>query len=114
MKRKKVGKGKEDARDQRMEVKTVLFCEFSKDGELASALREMFGRMEETLGFGIKVVERNGLTMRNQFPLSNLWEGVGCGRGGCPTCNQGAKLIQDCKRSSILYESVCHRCNPEA
>ena len=115
-KEKKGANSKKDVRkeQQREEVKTVLFCDITENGELASSLQELFNRMEGTLGFGIKVVERNGLTLRNQFPLGNLWEGVSCGREGCPSCNQGAEFVQNCTRSSILYESVCHSCNPEA
>ena len=50
--------GREEVQEDKKEVKSVLFCEFTKDGELASSLRELMKRMEGTLGFGIKVVER--------------------------------------------------------
>ena len=71
-------------------------------------------RMEGTLGFGIKVVERTGPSLRSQFPLSNLWEGTGCDRQDCTTCRQGAEVLPNCTKSSILYENICHACNPAA
>ena len=56
----------------------MLFCDFIKGRELVNSLRELMRRMERTLGFGVKVVERTGPTLRSQFPLSSLWEGTGC------------------------------------
>ena len=100
--------------ERSVEVKTVLFVDYTKEGALASSLREVLKRMEGTLGFIVKVVERNGISLRNQFPLGNLWEGTGCGRGGCVTCTQETEFTVDCTRPSVLYENVCHECNPEA
>ena len=97
-----------------MEIKTVLFYDFTKNGELATSLRELMRGMERTLGFGIKVVERTGPTLRSQFPLGSLWEGTGCERIDCITCTQGAEMIPNCTKSSILYENVCLTCNPGA
>ena len=66
--------GKEKREEQRPEQIAVLFCDYTKDGELANLLRELLQRMEGALGFSIKVVERTGPTLKNQFPVSNLWE----------------------------------------
>ena len=103
---------KEEA--QKEEVKAVLFCDFIKGRELVNSLRELMRRMERTLGFGIKVVERTGPTLRSQFPLSSLWEGTGCERTDCIICTQGAEMISNFTKSSILYENVCLTCNPGA
>ena len=70
--------------------------------------------MEETLGFSIKIVERAGPSLRNQFSLSTLWEGISCDRPDCTTCTQGAQMRPNCTRSSVLYENVCNACNPGA
>ena len=71
-------------------------------------------RMERTLGFGIKVVERRGPTLRSQFPMGSLWEGTGCERTDCIICTQGAEMISNFTKSSILYENECLTCNPGA
>ena len=67
------------------------------------------------VGFYIKVVERTGKSLQSMFPLTNLWEGVSCGREGeCTTCYQGAEALPDCTRQSILYENICTSCVPGA
>ena len=30
------------------------------------------------------------------------------------TCNQGAERLPNCRKSSLIYENVCLRCNPGA
>ena len=37
-----------------------------------------------------------------------------CGRVECVTCNQGGEEIPDCTRASLVYESICVKCNPTA
>ena len=108
----KGGKGKGE--EQRPEQIAVLFCDYTPEGELARLLRELLQRMEGALGFGVKVVERTGPTLKSQFPLGNLWEGQKCEREDCTTCNQGAEELADCKKPSVLYENICGTCNPGA
>ena len=92
-----------------------MFVEQTRGEELASRLREMFLRVEPMVGFYIKVVERTGKSLQSMFPLTNLWEGVSCGREGeCTTCYQGAEALPDCTRQSILYENICTSCVPGA
>ena len=62
---KKSGKANAKGEVQKVEIKAVLFCDFTKNGELATSLRELMRGMERTLGFGIKVVERTGPTLRS-------------------------------------------------
>ena len=35
-----------------------------------------------------------------------------CGRPKCPPCSQGEEVIEDCKATNVLYESLCKDCNP--
>ena len=51
---------------------TVIFVEQTPQGELAQRLRDLFQRLEPTLGFTIKTVERTGATLRSKFPLYNV------------------------------------------
>ena len=78
--------------EQHIDTKTILFVEYTKDGEFANNLREMMKRLAPTLGFNVKIVERAGTNLGSKFPLSNLWEGITCGRIDCITCNQGAEM----------------------
>ena len=71
--------------------RTVLFVDYSIGGELATRLRELVSRLAPVIGFGIKIVERAGSTLKNSFPLNNLWEGIMCGRDECIPCTQGAE-----------------------
>ena len=93
---------------------TVIFVEQTPQGELAQRLRDLFQRLEPTLGFTIKTVERTGATLRSKFPLYNLWEGAKCGRRDCIPCDQGAEFVQLCTKNSVVYENICLECNPGA
>ena len=95
--------------------RSVLFVEQTPGGELAQRLRELFVRLEPTVGFYIKVVEKTGKKLTSLFPLTTLWSGASCGREGeCITCYQDAEVLPDCTQQSILYENVCAKCIPEA
>ena len=97
-----------------LRTRTVLFVEHTPDGILAKRLREQLGRMEQTIGFRIKVVERAGTRLKDMFSLTNLWGGSKCEREDCTTCTQEGEDIPDCMRRGIVYESICIKCNPES
>ena len=97
-----------------LELKSVLFVEQSPKGELASRLREALKRMEQTLGFRVKVLERTGRSLGSRFPLSSLWEGTECGREDCVTCKQEGEELPQCTRTNLVYENICVGCNPGA
>ena len=107
---KRVKKEKEQAR----EPQTILFVDYTKNGELTADMKELTGRLAEVTGFVVKVVERAGSSLREQFPTTTLWEGSSCGREDCITCTQGAEKIPNCKKASLVYENVCLECNPGA
>ena len=95
--------------------RTVIFVEQTPGGELALKMREMFTRVEPMIGFSVKVVERTGRSLASMFPLTNLWEGTQCGRDSeCRTCYQGAELLPNCTKQSVMYENVCATCIPGA
>ena len=61
------------------------------------------------------MVEKAGRSVQGLFPLTTLWDGTSCGREQeCITCYQGAEVLPDCTRQSVLYENVCTRCVPGA
>ena len=94
-------------------TRSVLFVEHTPGGELAKRLREQLLRMETLMGFHIKVIERTGTKLKDLFSLTNVWGGMKCERGDCTTCNQECEDLPDCTRRSVVYESICARCNPE-
>ena len=68
-------------------------------------------RLEPTVGFCVKVVERPGRNLQGLFPLTTLWDGASCGRSeDCITCYQGGEVFQNCTTQSILYQNVCTIC----
>ena len=89
--------------------------EQSQKEELARRLRETLRGMEATLGFRVKVVERNGRSLGSKFPLNTLWAGAKCGRTDCTTCEQGGEEeLPPCTKSNLVYENICASCNPGA
>ena len=96
-----------------LKTKTVLFVEQTRGGELAKVLREDVGRLENLLGFRLKIVERTGMSLRNLLPNTNPWGGAHCSRDDCRPCNQPGEEVADCTRRSLVYESICLDCNPD-
>ena len=96
---------------ENIETRSVMFVEHTRDGELAKRLREQLGRMEKVMGFRIKVVERTGTKIKDMFSLTDVWGGSQCDREDCTTCTQGGEEVPDCTRRSVLYESICTKCN---
>ena len=83
-------------------------------GELAKLVREQLYKLEGVMGYRVRVVERTGRNILSNFHQSSSWKGMECGRDTCVTCHQGGEERPDCTRASIVYESICVKCNPEA
>ena len=77
-------------------------------------MKELTKRLVPSIGFGVKVVERNGSALRSLFPLNNLWEGAPCGREECTPCTQGTEEPPRYNKASMVYENVCRKCNEGA
>ena len=76
-------KGAISLEERRTPPKTVLFIEQTPMGELGRRLRELMNRLAPILGFTVKIVERNGSSLKSHFPQSSLWDGAPCGRTTC-------------------------------
>ena len=87
------------------EPTTVLFCEYSKGGDLQSKLKGVAVRLAPLVGFHMKVTERGGRKLGSLLSNKNLWSGMECGRQECKTCIQTGDKREDCVRRNILYES---------
>ena len=106
--------GKDGTSPLMIKTRTVLFVEHTPGGELAKRLRDQLSRLEGLMGFKIKVVERTGTALKDLFSLSDVWNGGACSREDFTTCRQGFEEIPDCTRRSIIYESICKKCIPDA
>ena len=95
-----------------LRTRAVLFLEQTPHGELARRMKEQLQRLEPTLGFKIKVVERTGVKLSSILSQSKLGGGKECGREQCVTCSQEGEEKPDCTRSGVVYESICVVCNP--
>ena len=106
----------QDKEAKELKTAAVLFVENSKGGELARNIREVLGRIQNILGFKIKVVERAGTPLRMMFPLSKIGEGKECGRKDCITCTQDSRgeELPPCTKRSVLYENIRLVYNPGA
>ena len=100
--------------NQTLKTRAVLFVEQTPRGALANELRERLQGLGATIGFKIRVVERTGKSILSNFSQLQTWKGLQCGREECVTCNQVGSELPDCTRSSVMYESICVRCNPGA
>ena len=83
-------------------------------GELARQIKEQAQRLEPILGYKLRVVERTRRDILSSFPQAGSWKGRQCGRGKCVTCNQGGEETLNSTRATVVYESICVRCNPSA
>ena len=69
-------------------------------------MKELTRRLAGSTGIGVKVVERNGSSLKSFFSLNNLWDGGPCGRTDCIPCNQGAEEPPKCTKASLVYEQA--------
>ena len=72
--------------DKNLKIAAELFTENTKGGELAERMRGTLERIEDILGYRIKVVERSGTPLKLMFPLTKIGEEQECGREDCRTC----------------------------
>ena len=97
-----------------LKTRAVIFVDQRPYGELAKRIRELLTKLEPTMGYRVKVVEKTGRTIQNMFSQTNIWKGAQCGRMECITCTQGLEELPLCTRSGIVYENICLDCNPGA
>ena len=105
----------EDAkRRKKVDAKTVIFCPYTKGGELAKQLREAEENMEKATGYRMKIVEEIGEKVIDKLHSSNPWRGEDCKREGCILCETkvmtGKGKKQDCHKRSVVYETWCETC----
>ena len=70
---RKAKKGTREQKQLEKEPQTVMSVDYTKDGELASSMRELAKRLSEVTDFTVKVVERAGTSLKEQFPTTTFW-----------------------------------------
>ena len=58
---------------QEKEPQTVMFVDYTIDGELASSMKDLAKRLYSVTDFTVKVVERAGTSLKEQFPTTTFW-----------------------------------------
>ena len=93
------GKGEDD-----LKTAAVLFIENTKEGRLAKNMREVMERIQNILGYRVKVVERAGTPLKLMFPLTKVGESKECGRDDCISCTQESRgeELPPCRKRNIL------------
>ena len=100
--------------DVDLNTRAVLFLDQTPHGELARRVKELLLRLEPSMGFKLRVVERTGRSIKSLLSQSSCSNGSICGRSSCITCNQDCEDVPNCTKTSIVYENVCTECNPGA
>ena len=100
--------------DEELNTRAVLFLDQTPHGELSRRVKELLHRLEPSMGFKLRVVERTGRSIKSLLSQSSCSNGSKCGRSTCITCNQDCEDVPACTRTSIVYENVCIECNPGA
>ena len=74
--------------------------------ETSQTDQEPTSKMEDLMGFKIKVAERAGTALKNLFRLDQNLEGGACSRQDCSTFTQGGEELPDCTRRNITYGQI--------
>ena len=93
----------------------VLFLPATPDSLLADRTREVVNQEGKRLGLNVKVVERAGISMKQQLVKTDLGIGDPCPQGDCVICltNPGEGGSLHHHRSGCLYEGACMICPEE-
>ena len=94
---------------------TVLFLPATPDSVLADRARKVVNQEGKRLGVTVKVVERAGLSLKQQLVKTDLSLGGPCPQGDCTICetNPGEGGSLQHHRSGALYEGACLICPDE-
>ena len=92
-------------------AKTILFTERTKEGGLITKLRKKEGELKNTMGEGVKLVEKCGNPIKGMLWKADPW-GLECEDICCPVCKE-EKERKICDLRNIVYASTCLICKDE-
>ena len=101
-------------RNEKTQVRSVIFVPYTNQSGLAKELREKESKLENITGDKIKIVERGGRKLEDLIASKDPWKGNDCGRENCFLCSTkmltGKQSNRDCTKRNILYEIKCITC----
>ena len=100
-------------REDEVSTRAVLILDQTPHGELARRVKELLHRLEPSMGFRLRVVERTGKKMKNILSPASCSNGSRCGRTSCITCNQECEDVPDCTRTSVKEQTKLDLKQPE-
>ena len=65
---------------------TVIFVPSTPEEELANKVREVVREESKRLNFKVKIVERGGITMKQDLMRTDMGRTVPCAMDDCPIC----------------------------
>ena len=92
-----------------MRIAAPLFVPPTKDGKLATKLREEEEILGKVMGWKYKVVERGGRQLKELLTKSDMFSTEKCGRPSCMACRDAGKPL-NCRRRGLVYETSCLEC----
>ena len=88
---------------------TVFFVPKTKNGELASRLRQAEEDLSKLSKHRVKIVEKAGRSLKSILVRSDLRPEDSCGREKCLACEE-EKGRGRCKQRSVTYQTSCRAC----
>ena len=98
--------------EEDLKTRSVMFVEYTGEGEMAKKLRVELGSMENLMGFKMKIVERTGTKLMDLFSPTNVWKGSKCEREDCTTCNQGGGGLTRLQDEEYCVREYLHQMQP--
>ena len=101
-----------ERKESEIRVAAPIFVQATKNGMLASRIREEVQKLGKIVGWRFKVVERSGTMLKDILTRADIFSGEVCGRDDCGACSRSSKR-RSCRRRGILYETSCDECMVE-
>ena len=102
---------------EKKQVKSIIFIPHTRDSKLAMLLRDRKGKLEETSGDRVKIIEKAGRKIEEIFTNKDPWKSKDCLRPNCFICMTkkltGKDLNKDCTKRNINYVIKCLTCEAD-
>ena len=98
--------------DNKNKFTTVIFVEFTPNGELINLLREIEERNKIDENNRVKFVEKSGTKLLNKISISDPFR-ENCKEVDCLACKNSKKKFTNCRKSNVGYTIICKTCKEE-
>ena len=102
-------------KNSQAEVISTLFVDRTNNEDLLNILRLKEESISQEWGYKMKIIEKNGIKIKNILVKKDPYRGEKCGRSECPICKFKPKTNKgmDCTKPNALYEAICLKCEEE-